>query len=72
MLVLSRKPGESLQLGPGITLTVLAISGLRVKIGVSAPADVEVWRAELIQRQDPSCPAAKPVAGLVMGPTPHV
>ena len=47
MLVLSRKPGEALQIGAGVTVIVLAIGGGRVKIGISAPAEVEIWRAEL-------------------------
>ena len=56
MLVLSRKPGEALQIGAEVTVTVLAIGGGRVKIGISAPAEVEVWRAELRGMAAPSYP----------------
>jgi carbon storage regulator len=47
MLVLSRKPGEQLKIGNNITLTVLEIHGRTVKLGISAPRDVPVLRAEL-------------------------
>ena len=56
MLVLSRKRGEALLIGDEVTVTVLAIGGGRVRIGVSAPADVEVWRAELKGRAASSHP----------------
>ena len=47
MLVLSRKAEQSLMLGSEITLTVLAIDGDRVKLGIRAPRSVSVLRQEL-------------------------
>jgi carbon storage regulator len=47
MLVLSRKPGEKILIGDGITVTVLEVIGHRVRIGISAPDDVRILRAEL-------------------------
>ncbi len=47
MLVLSRKHGEAIVVGDGITVTVLAIEGGRVKLGVVAPPEVSIHRAEL-------------------------
>ena len=47
MLVLSRKAEQSLMLGSDITLTVLAIDGDRVKLGIRAPRSVSVLRQEL-------------------------
>jgi carbon storage regulator len=47
MLVLSRKPGESLQVGRDITITVVEIKGNRVRLGIDAPKDVAVVRTEL-------------------------
>jgi carbon storage regulator len=47
MLVLSRKVGESVVIGNGITVTVVRISGGGVRIGVEAPADCPVMRQEL-------------------------
>ena len=50
MLVLSRKCGEVIAIGNGVTVTVLAVRGDRVKIGVVAPAEVPVHRQELHAR----------------------
>jgi carbon storage regulator len=72
MLVLSRKPGEALQIGDGVTVTVLAIGGGRVKIGVLAPAEVEVWRAELKGRDARSHPTADAAIDALTSPTPRV
>ena len=47
MLVLSRKRGERLMIGPNIELTVLDISGGRVRLAVKAPRDVSVHREEV-------------------------
>ena len=48
MLVLSRKPGEKLVIGQDITITVLEANGNRVRLGIEAPADVSIVRAELL------------------------
>jgi carbon storage regulator len=47
MLVLSRKPGEQIYIGNHITITVVEIKGNRVRLGIDAPSDVSVLRAEL-------------------------
>jgi carbon storage regulator len=47
MLVLSRKPGERIMIGSDITITVLAVKGSSVRIGIEAPDDVRVLRSEL-------------------------
>jgi carbon storage regulator len=47
MLVLSRKPGEKVKIGEDITLTVLAVAGGRIRLGIEAPDDVRVLRREL-------------------------
>lgn len=47
MLVLSRKKNEKIKIGSGIVITVVEIIGDRVKLGVSAPPDILVMRAEL-------------------------
>lgn len=47
MLVLRRKIGERIVVpGCGVTLTVLAVEGKSVRLGVSAPAAVAVYREE--------------------------
>ncbi len=47
MLILSRKAGESLILDGGIEIKITEIYGDKVRIGISAPADVKVYRKEL-------------------------
>jgi carbon storage regulator len=53
MLVLSRKTNEAICIGPNMYVTVLAIQGGRVRLGVEAPRDVPILRAEL-QEWSPS------------------
>jgi carbon storage regulator len=50
VLVLSRKPEQSLHLGDDITVTVLGIEGDRVKLGIDAPRSVAVLRHEVFQQ----------------------
>ena len=47
MLVLSRKKGQSIQIGDGITITVTQVSGGKVRLGISAPPEVAIRRSEL-------------------------
>jgi carbon storage regulator len=47
MLVLTRRIDESLVIGDNIVITVLAVEGDKVKIGVTAPREVPVLRQEL-------------------------
>jgi carbon storage regulator len=47
MLVLSRKQGERVKLGDSIVITVLEVSGDKVRVGIQAPSDVLVLREEL-------------------------
>lgn len=58
MLVLTRKHGETITIGNGVTVTVLAVQGERVKIGVEAPAEVPVHRQEIRRRIEEAAPAA--------------
>lgn len=50
MLVLSRKRGEAVIVGDDVAITVLAIQGNQVRIGVSAPRSVSVHREEIYLR----------------------
>lgn len=47
MLILSRKKGESIQIGDGIEVRIVAIQGDQVKIGIDAPKHVDVFRKEI-------------------------
>ena len=51
MLALSRKPGEQVVFGNGITLTVVEVRGDRVRLAFDAPDQVRILRAELAWRQ---------------------
>lgn len=50
MLVLSRKPGERIVIGPNVVLTVLSVHGDRVKLGFEAPVEVPIYREEVLPR----------------------
>ena len=52
MLVLSRKLGEAIVIGNGITVTIVEVQGARVRLGISAPADVPVHREELQRKME--------------------
>jgi carbon storage regulator len=49
MLVLSRKMGESICIGKDVVVNIVKVSGNRVRIGISAPRNIEVVRGELPQ-----------------------
>ena len=50
MLILTRKIGESLMIGSEVTVTVMAVKGNQVRLGVNAPKDVAVHREEIYDR----------------------
>ncbi|WP_411379023.1 carbon storage regulator CsrA [Pseudomonas sp. MPB26] len=50
MLVLSRTVGEAIAIGDDITVRILELNGTQVKIGVEAPAGVQVHRAEVYHK----------------------
>ena len=47
MLVLTRKSNQSIMIGDDIEVSVLAIMGEKVRIGIQAPRDVPVFRKEV-------------------------
>jgi carbon storage regulator len=47
MLVLGRKVGERVKIGEGIVLTVVAVRGSQVRLGIEAPEEVTIRREEL-------------------------
>ncbi len=47
MLVLSRKVGEQIHIGPSITVAVVEVNGGKVRLGIAAPQEVQIFRAEL-------------------------
>ena len=47
MLVLSRRPNESIIVNGNITITVLEIRGDHIRIGIDAPRDITIHREEI-------------------------
>ena len=47
MLVLTRKLGESIAIDDRITITVIALKGNQVKLGIDAPAETKIYRQEI-------------------------
>jgi carbon storage regulator len=52
MLVLTRKPGQSIMIGDGIEVQVLSVAGEKVRLGISAPREVGIFRNEVYERID--------------------
>ncbi len=50
MLVLTRKTQQQIQIGPQITITILKVKGQTIRVGIDAPRDVTVLRAELADK----------------------
>jgi carbon storage regulator len=50
MLVLTRRINQSIMIGDDVEITVLAVSGEKVRIGIEAPQEVPVFRQEVYQR----------------------
>ena len=50
MLVLSRKQGQRIVVGNGITVTVVSVRGSRVKLGFDGPAEIPIHREEVQHR----------------------
>lgn len=60
MLVLTRKTNQSIKIGENIEITVLSVSGDKVRIGIDAPRDISVFRREVLENDDGPPPADSP------------
>ncbi|MDY0225568.1 carbon storage regulator, CsrA [Desulfomicrobium apsheronum] len=57
MLILSRRPGESVHVGDDIKITILSIKGQQIKLGLEVPEHMPVYREEIylkVQTQNAS------------------
>jgi len=52
MLVLSRKETETIKIGDEIEITIVRVSGDRVRVGIQAPNDMVILRGELEKRPE--------------------
>jgi carbon storage regulator len=78
VLVLTRRPHQSIHIGDDIVVTVLEVKGDQIRIGINAPRDVQVHREEVLQALTqanrsavlPAGAGAAPVPALPPRPTP--
>ena len=47
MLVLTRKTGQRIQIGPDISITIARVSGGQVRVAIEAPREIPVYRGEI-------------------------
>jgi carbon storage regulator len=71
MLVLSRKESQRIRLGDSIVITIVKISGDKVRVGIDAPGNVLVLRDELEPRESAAtaAPAVEAVETLPLRQT---
>lgn len=52
MLVLTRREGETVVIGGNITVKIVAIERGKIRLGIDAPLNIQVYRGELLDRED--------------------
>jgi carbon storage regulator len=63
VLVLTRKSNESIMIGDDVELSILSVSGDKVRIGIEAPREIPVFRKEVwleIQQEDVAAGTPRP------------
>jgi carbon storage regulator len=63
MLILTRRPQETIRVGEDITITILAIEGNKVRVGIAAPRNVVVDREEIYERKQREIDGQDPLPG---------
>lgn len=58
MLVIRRRPGQSILIGDGVEVQILEAGSSRVKLGISAPASVTILRKETAETREQNLTAA--------------
>jgi carbon storage regulator len=51
MLILTRRTGETILIGDDVRVTVLAVKGNQVRLGIAAPKDTQIDRQEIAERK---------------------
>lgn len=67
MLILTRKPGESLYIGDDVKITIVEIKGHQIRVGIDAPKEYRIYREEIylaILEENRSAAAAPRDAGI--------
>ncbi len=59
MLVVSRKPNQSIMIGDEVRVIVLGFEGDHVRIGIEAPRTIPVHRCEIYEALHPENPVSK-------------
>jgi carbon storage regulator len=74
MLILTRRPGERVVIGDEILVTVMAVSGHTVRLGIEAPQGIQIYREEIwlaVMEENRAAAAAAPDALPSMPPGPE-
>ena len=58
MLILTRRVGETLKVGNDVSVTVLAVRGSQIRIGITAPKGIGVYREEIYDKRQKTDVAA--------------
>lgn len=69
MLVLTRRPEESIVIGGNIVVTILSVEGEKVKLGIEAPRKIAILRKELIDVIQQQNRLAKKLSSMADPPT---
>ena len=71
MLLLTRKVGESIRIGDGISLTVLRIRGDQIRFRIHTLNDVPVYREEIVHSLSEAAQSALSSIDAARGGSPH-
>jgi carbon storage regulator len=63
LLIITRRPGEKIMVGDDVVLEVIEVSGSSVRVGISAPRSIAVYREEIwraVKEENATAAAAEP------------
>lgn len=53
MLILTRRPGESIHIGKDVVVTLLGVHGNQARIGIQAPKEIDIQRDDIKKGKEP-------------------